>query len=86
MKEIDELKWSAPKEVQTRNGPCLVKAAPPSEAFWNLYREHKEELQSAGFSISKFGGDWAVNWWMRGTEFHYPKIVEDIQSEVLEPL
>jgi superfamily II DNA or RNA helicase len=86
MQEIDTLNWSTPKQVNTRNGPCLVKTAPPSEGFWNLYREHKEALQSAGFSISKFGGEWAVNWWMRGTEFLYPHIVEDIQSESLEPL
>ena len=83
--EIENLQWGENKMVETRNGPCIVRSAPPSAQFWNLWNEHKDALQAAGLSISKYGGEWTVNHWQRGEEFLYPALPE-ISSDVEEPL
>lgn len=81
--EIDNLDWSEVRPITTRNKEIkLMKSAPPSEQFWNLYREQKPALQSAGFSLSKFSSIWSVNWWARqGGEFAYPVIGDVISKE-----
>lgn len=82
--EITNLNWGAPRELETRGGLMLVKSAKPSEGFWNLWREQKDALQEAGFSVSKFGGEYVVNWWERDREFLFPKLGEITNMEAIE--
>lgn len=82
--EISNLPWSSPREIDTAHGPMLVKSAIPSEQFWNLWREKKEALQHAGFSVVKFGGAYRVNWWERDRMFLFPKLGEITNVEAME--
>ena len=47
--EIESLlKWTRPKEVETRNGPRILRTARPDEAFWNLWNSNQGALRSMG--------------------------------------
>lgn len=72
--EIDSLPWSEPRTVGAAK--YLMKSAPPSEAFWTLYRRYKEALKEAGIGCSAFKDVWSVNWWARDGVFHYPVLPE----------
>lgn len=80
--ELSELAWSDVKCVNTRRGPAIVKSAPPTEQFWNLWRQHKEALKLAGFSVGKFGPDFSVSWWAQGEEFIMPEINDTPEAPV----
>jgi len=89
--EIDNLAWTGPHEIQTKKyGVMLVKKAPPNDQFWNLWRDHKETLRAAGFSVNNFGGVWSVNWWQHGDVWEYPvlpSLDDDVPDEIiLRPL
>jgi hypothetical protein len=76
---IDALPWADPKIIETRKGPRAVKAAPPNDQFWEIYRDNKEAMQNAGFSVSRFGGEWKVNWWAKPAgHYAYPEIAEKV--------
>lgn len=49
-----------------------MKSAPPTEAFWTLYRRYKETLKNSGIQVSQFNNEWSVNWWQRNGKFEYP--------------
>lgn len=72
--EIDTLQWSEPREVGAKK--WVMKSAPPSEAFWNLYRRYKETIKAAGITVSQFKDVWSVNWWQRNGVFEYPVLPE----------
>lgn len=72
--ELDTLPWSEPREVGAKK--WIMKSAPPSEAFWNLYRRYKDTLKAAGISVSSFKDVWSVNWWQRNGAFEYPVLPE----------
>lgn len=56
--------WSEPKEIQTKHGPRMLSKAPASPEFWAAWKEHKEELKSAGVSCSRNDdGSWDATWW-----------------------
>lgn len=56
--------WSAPKKVETRNGPRNLRTAPATDSFWNAWRSGKETLKAAGISVGKNRqGNWEVCWW-----------------------
>lgn len=85
IQEIDNLTWELPKEINVRGTKRKLKTAQPNEQFWNMWRDHKEALQKAGFSVSKWGGEWSVNWWAQDGEWHHPEL--DAVSVVIdEPL
>ena len=62
--------WSAPKELQTKNGPRLLRKAETSEKFWTAWRANKDALKAAGVSCSRDErtGDWQALWWQPLTE------------------
>lgn len=49
------LDWSKPEKRMTMRGEKMVSQAAPTQAFWNVWRERKEELKSAGISVKKVG-------------------------------
>lgn len=59
--------WSAPKEVQTKYGPRILRKAQPSEAFSAAWKSQKDALKALGLGWSKDErtGEWAVTWWMK---------------------
>lgn len=67
--EIDNLEWSEPRTVK---GVYVLKSAPPTPEFWDLYRAHKREMENAGIKANCFNKVWSVNWWQRNGKFEYP--------------
>jgi SWI/SNF-related matrix-associated actin-dependent regulator 1 of chromatin subfamily A len=57
------LPWSDAKRVDTKAGLRLLRKAEPTEAFWNVWRQAKEQLRKAGISPGNFQGKWEVCWW-----------------------
>lgn len=60
------LRWTKPKECNTKRGPRILRTAIPDEKFWDVWESHQQELRSAGLSMSKDeynGGAWRVCWW-----------------------
>lgn len=61
------LPWSAPKLTPTAHGDRMLCRAEPTEDFWQLWQQHRDELREAGISVSvwpKGSNKWHVNWWM----------------------
>ncbi len=67
--ELEQLlKWGSPREVNTKNGPRILRKAKPTEPFWSIWRNNdaQRRLKSVGISVGKndYGdGDWEVCWW-----------------------
>src|SRR5262249_40288265 len=59
------LNWTAPKEVNTKFGPrVLRKGSGDLAAFWDAWRADKAGLKAEGFSVSKTtSGGWEVAHW-----------------------
>ena len=58
--------WSAPKEVNTKNGPMRLRsfAIADGSGFWDVYRGNKQALKSAGVSVGQWQGKWQASWWI----------------------
>lgn len=79
--EIAELlDWSAPKRVDTRRGPRMLRKAEPTKAFWAAWRQAKEDLKAAGVSISKRNGSWEACWWQTLDEETKAAIAEAVEA------
>jgi superfamily II DNA or RNA helicase len=67
--DVEKVKWSEPKRVNTRGGPRIVEnwevsyeyKSPESEGFWAEWSSGR--LKAAGYSISKFGNVWTLSKW-----------------------
>ena len=58
------LSFHSEKIVQTKYGTRLLRVAKPTDDFWRVWRERKEALKSAGYSVSKGeDGNWRVEHW-----------------------
>ena len=66
--DIEKLaEWGKGREVQTKNGPRLLRKAEPTARFSELWKGgKKKELKAAGatFGLSK-GGEWELCWWQK---------------------
>ena len=75
------LRWSKPKELDTKRGVRILRKAKPTEDFWALWAARKSALQAAGVSVSderQYGGDWVVCWW---TELSTEELARRAESE-----
>lgn len=81
---IATLEWSHPLQVNTRNGPRMIRKAPIEDAFWSIYRtdrdRFKELLGKSGMSMGKFREEWSLTWWS-DEDGKFPVIVADTQAE-----
>lgn len=59
------VKWSEPKEVQTKYGPRMLRKAEATASFWDVWRKSKDELKKAGVGCSRDerSGEWQALWW-----------------------
>lgn len=62
------VKWSAPKRIETKYGPRILRSGRPTTRFWNYWRSEKSELKEAGISCAKYQGDWQVSWFCEISE------------------
>lgn len=60
---LGALQWSTPREVATKMGPRLVSSADANEMVFALWREEKDPLKSAGYSLGEFRGKWQISKW-----------------------
>lgn len=60
------VKWSPAFEVQTKNGPRMLRKAEPNEDFWNAWRASKDQMKAAGISCGKNfeSQQWECCWWL----------------------
>ena len=61
----ETLDWSEPRTVDTRQGLKSVQNATPNDAFWNAWKENKEQVRDVGYSVRKNEeeGIWEVAYW-----------------------
>lgn len=62
--------WSAPREVQTKNGPRILRKGPLTEAYRSAWRANKEAMKEAGLTMAPVdrenpSGDWQALWWAK---------------------
>ena len=51
------------QRVETRKGTAYVREAAPTEQFWKAWRQNKDAVKAAGFSLRKFHDEWSVSFW-----------------------
>ena len=65
--EIESLlRWTKPREVNTKRGLRILRTATPDEKFWELWETKEADLRAAGLSMSRDeynGGAWRICWW-----------------------
>lgn len=63
--EIESLaNWGPAKRVETKQGPRMLRKAPPGPDFWGLWKSNKAALKAAGVSAGKdYNGNWEICWW-----------------------
>jgi superfamily II DNA or RNA helicase len=80
--------WSAPVQLNTKRGLRLVKKAPVSSEFWDIYREDRELckkiMADAGISLGKFRDLWQLTWWSDDA-LKFASIGNDNPTEESEP-
>ena len=80
--------WSAPVQLNTKRGLRLVKKAPVSSEFWDIYREDRELckkiMADAGISLGKFRDLWQLTWWSDDA-LKFASIGNDNPTEETEP-
>lgn len=57
------LKWSTPREVDTKMGPRTVSSADANEFVFALWRDEKDALKRDGYSLGEFRGKWQISKW-----------------------
>lgn len=73
--------WSAPKRVQTRNGPRNLRTATAGDKFWAAWKTDKASLKDAGVSVSKSrSGAWEACWWLPLTTDERSEVESAIES------
>lgn len=73
--KIDELDWCEPFMVGKIGK--MVRKAPPTNAFWDVWREHKDQIKKMGISLTKYNNQWQVNFWGDGPVSTPSESVED---------
>jgi superfamily II DNA or RNA helicase len=80
--------WSAPVQLNTKRGLRLVKKAPVSSEFWEIYKHDRELckkiMAEAGISIGKFRDLWQLTWWSDDS-LKFASIGIDKPTEEAEP-
>jgi superfamily II DNA or RNA helicase len=80
--------WSAPVQLNTKRGLRLVRKAPVSSEFWDIYKHDRELckkiMADAGISIGKFRDLWQLTWWSDDS-LKFASIGDDKPTEEAEP-
>jgi SWI/SNF-related matrix-associated actin-dependent regulator 1 of chromatin subfamily A len=82
--EIESLvRWTKPKEVNTRNGPRILRTYKPREnddPIWEVWGERKNDLKPLGLSMSKdpYTDDWRLCWWQKLA----PEIIQERNERI----
>jgi len=65
MQAINNLEWSPPTDVKTKNGIRRLRTAPPSDGFWAMWKAQKKNLQGDGYTVAKddVTGGFVVKHW-----------------------
>jgi len=67
------LDFGESQRVETRRGTVFVREAAPTEQFWNAWRQNKDEVKAAGFSLGKYHDEWVVSFWSDSEDRPVPK-------------
>ena len=60
---LGALKWTAPREVQTKRGAKIVTSAPAGPAVFELWRIDGQALRDLGYSIGEWQGKAQITRW-----------------------
>ena len=62
------LDFGEPQRVTTQRGTVYVREAAPTEQFWRAWRQNKDAVKDAGFSLRKYHDEWSVSYWSDSEE------------------
>ena len=63
---LGALRWSAPREVTTKNGPRIVTKASANQPLFDLWAREAAALKSDGYSLGEWpqgSGKWSITKW-----------------------
>ena len=60
---LASLTWSAPREVNTKRGPKVVRSATSTAEVLELFLIERDQLYKLGYSQSQYQGKWQVSQW-----------------------
>jgi superfamily II DNA or RNA helicase len=85
---VASIPWSPGKNIMTKDGvPMLLKSANLPKNFWDVWNGYKDTLKEKGISISKYTGDWKVNWWIEQEKEEKNLVkIEDIELKYADTL
>ena len=70
------------QEKTLHDGRVIRKAA-PSEAFWQLWNQHKRAIKKANFGVSQYKGEWSVvDWNDRADKLAVANAIAESQATV----
>lgn len=75
---VRNLDWSDPKQINTKHGPKLVMHAAPNQQFWTAWKDCRDCVKDAGFSVRKLdNGSWQVTCWTDPDDEPLPQAVPE---------
>lgn len=60
---LGSLKWSEPREIQTKRGPKMVTSAPANDLVFDLWQRERDAMFADGYSLSEYRGKWQLSKW-----------------------
>ena len=66
------LDFGESQRVELRRGTTYVREAAPTEQFWTAWRQNKDVVKAAGFSLRKYHDEWTVSSWSERDEGQSP--------------
>lgn len=74
--------WSAPKEINTKNGPRMLRTAAKTDAFSTAWKHEKDAMKAIGASWTKDerSGEWSLVWWQKIDEEELAKRAQAIKD------
>jgi len=73
---LNSVHFSQPKVVDTRNGKMSVTSGKIPNGFWDVWKQHKENIKKMGFSVSQYRGEWQISKWIP---------IEEVEVLPIEP-
>lgn len=75
MINIEELGLKFGKKEIAKNGN-VFKRSLPTESFWNYYKDHKDELKEAGYSVYKLDEQFYIYDWTSTEKYSYDDYIK----------
>lgn len=80
---IKNLNWSKERVVYKQDKKLFLKTiSNPTQEFWEIWKNNKEEIKAMGIFVNRHNGSWQVSWWKEEKQETTQKAIEESIKEI----